>query len=100
MKTLKGSLSVLKLMPGTNFNQTGKPLQTQKTHNHNQFTTQSQKKNPDNKWNVPEIPFGTNIRTNAKISIESSFLNCLNEFHKIISSFKIVLKLNYMQNKR
>lgn len=29
--TLKGSLSVLKLMPGTYFNQTGKPLRNPNT---------------------------------------------------------------------
>lgn len=32
-KTLKGSLSVLKLTPGTNFNQTGKPLEKKRVKN-------------------------------------------------------------------
>jgi hypothetical protein len=39
VKTLKGSLSVLKLMPGTYFNQTGNPLQTNNNNSKSQNTS-------------------------------------------------------------
>lgn len=58
-----------------------------------------QKKNNDpqtkkkgRKERVPQIPFSTNIRTNAEMNIEAKFLNCLYEAHKIVPPLKIILK--------
>lgn len=111
--TLKGSLFVLKLIPGTNFNQTGNPLHQREVQTKHWLYEKQNKKNP--KWTkthvvssnllctkkkemlklVPEVPFCTNIGSNPEMNIEPYFLHSLNEPYQIVSPLKIILKLSH-----
>jgi len=41
---------------------------------------------------LPEVPFGTNIRTNSEVHIETCLLHQLYEPHQIIVSPKVILQ--------
>lgn len=105
---MKGSLSVLKLIPGTYFNHTGNPLHKENKKIKIKIKNKPRKKESGHllvledltknsrastrRRGVPKIPLPTNVRSNAKVDMQPHLLHRLYKPHQIIPPLEIVLQ--------